>query len=261
KMKAPGAEAQVEMGIPLFSFDDGFLVRQARSTEFKVRLGIGAFYLLEGNTGQAQAVFQKLAEDPAQAPTLAPFLARTGAVAATQDAAKDAESQKNLRILLSQQIKFAVKSFEADKYDAALVNTGKIIAKAGDRMDFLTAVSKECHELSGKYLPEFVQLLVEGCPVCKQTRLVECPRCGGKGKVKPIMGGLVLCGPCKGAGKVACSDCDKRYTTAANKKQVTALRALFRRDEKPKAAPADGAPAPAPMEEVPAGTNPIEGTI
>jgi hypothetical protein len=71
-----------------------------------------------------------------------------------------------------------------------------------------------------------------------------------------------MCGPCKGEGKVACSDCAKRFTAADNKKQVTTLRALFKRDEKPKAAPADGAPAPAPLEEgAPAAENPVQGAI
>lgn len=43
------------------------------------------------------------------------------------------------------------------------------------------------------------------CPICKGKKVVECPKCNGKGEITSAIFSNSKCSNCKGTGKVKCS--------------------------------------------------------
>lgn len=236
--KIPGSEDTVEMGIPLFSMDDTFLIRYSGAVSKKDKVGIAAFYLLEGKVDNARKIFEKLATLPGDPEDMTGFLARVDSVGAEKEAQQSAERQQQTAVYLNSQLSYAIAYFERGNFDGGMKNIDRIVEKSGLSLDFLMPISKACFEKTKMYLPEFAKEMLESCRECGKKRQVTCPKCNGMGKIKPLMGEPVLCTACGGRIMIECPSCKKRLASKRNNDNIDALMKLFKRDREP---PADAA--------------------
>ncbi len=222
----------IEMGIPLFTFDDGFLLRNVSRRTKDVMTGIGAFFLLEGRLDYAKNTFTKIAGMEGEPSNLTPFLDHMKQIEAVQTKVAEKEYDEAAMKFAERSLETALKRMKRKDYDGALKYIHKLYEKADENMDILLSVSNIAYKETDQYLPELVTELVEGCPKCGKTREIECPSCKGAGRYK-VRGKYKWCPACKGEAKVPCPYCKKRMEDKSNQKLLTDLRRLFKRDEKP----------------------------
>jgi len=229
--KSSDSDAGLSIGVPLLNFNNLFLIRNTAKRTKPILTGIGSFYLLQGDSDHAGKVFDSIASMKGDPADLNPFISRLKNIAALTAPEKKDQLSEKAAYLISKETVSAIKSYKRQKYDAALSSIGRILEASNFDIKYLLPVSKKTKEHTGKYLPEFVQALVEECHVCKGTRLMTCPNCKGRGRVRAGMGKYRWCPLCKGEGKAECIFCRKRLHNKTYQGYIEKLRSLFKRDE------------------------------
>lgn len=225
------SDAGLSIGVPLLNFNDLFLVRNISTRSKPVLTGVGSFYMLQGNSARAGKVFDSIRSMKGDPADLAPFVSRSKSMAKLNRFTASEKDTEKTTALIRKETATAVRFYKAELYDRALRSISRIMKASKYRLEYLVPVSKQVKEDTGKYLPEFVQALVHGCPKCKGTRQMMCPNCRGTGRIKVSMSTYRWCPLCKGEGKVPCTYCRKRLKNKTYLGYITKLRELFKRDE------------------------------
>ncbi len=223
-----GSDQAIDMALPVFSMDNGFLVKNIKSATREVSAGIGAFFLLQQDAETARDYFLKATEQEGNL-NLNPFLGRAEKLLSEQNADQIERQDKKLREDLSGYLKGAIDYYRRRNYDWALNNLKRILDKSDMNPEYLKPLSEECRSIVGKNLPGFARTVLEECHQCKGERIITCIQCKGKGKVRSLLGKarLITCPMCRGRKKIACPYCQKRINSSKNRKIVSDLEKIL----------------------------------